>query len=90
MGHYTAKMEKEKAKWAAQGILNEHTSAFLQSIIFEPESEMELWEAMANECAYILTDRLLKKEITLMEYNAIRNELASLLWSICPSNEERK
>ena len=42
---------------------------------------------MTNECAYILTDRLLKKEITLMEYNAIRNELASLLWSIYPNNK---
>ena len=87
MGIYTSKMDKEKAKIAAQGILIDHISAFLQSVIFEPESEMELWEAMTNECAYILTDRLLKKEITLMEYNAIRNELASLLWSIYPNNK---
>ena len=87
MGYYMNKMKKEKAMLAAQGILNEHTSAFLQSVIFEPESEMELWEAMTNECAYILTERLLKKEITLMEYNAIRNELANLLWSIYPNNK---
>ena len=79
-------MEKEKANWVAQEILQEHTSAYLQAVIFEPESEMELWEVMTNECAYILTDRLLKKEITLMEYNAIRNKLADLLWSIHPNN----
>lgn len=86
MGIYTSKMEKEKAKLAAEDILSEHTAAFMQSVILEPKSEMELWEAMVNECAYILTDRLLKKEITLMEYSAIRNELASLLWAIEPNN----
>ena len=42
MGIYTSKMDKEKAKIAAQGILIDHISAFLQSVIFEPESDMEL------------------------------------------------
>jgi hypothetical protein len=81
----TIKMQEEKAKLEAESILTEHTAAFMQSAIFTPESEMKLWEVMVNECSGILTRRLLNKEISLTEYNSIRNELAKLLWKLYPN-----
>lgn len=63
----------------AQHIIIEHTKAFMSSGMFEPKDDKELYDAMVRECSYILVKNLCSHKYTLMEYNAIRNEIGKIL-----------
>ena len=64
----------------AINIITTHTLGFIQSTEYIPESHNELYETMATECAHILVEDWLDGKYSPMEYNAVRNELASILW----------
>lgn len=66
----------------AQGIIRDHTAAYMTAVEYKPESVRDLYEDMVEECAYILAQKFIDGEYTPMEYNAIRNELGKLLWSV--------
>lgn len=65
--------------WEASKIIMDHTGAFMSGVECNPENEAELYDIMVEECAYLLTTKLLSHEYTPMEYNAIRNELGKQL-----------
>lgn len=69
-------------KEIARGIIYEHTEAMMNAVELHPKSNRELYEYMTEECAFILAEQLLNGELTPMEYNNVRNELADMLWSI--------
>ncbi len=69
-------------KSEARKIISEHTDAMIQSTHYTPDNHQELYEIMVEGCAYILTEGLLDGTYTPMEYNAIRNELADVLWNM--------
>lgn len=69
------------AKDEARSIIVEHTNGYMQSAHVEFDSNRDMMEAMYIECSHILTDYLLDKKYTPMQYNAVRNELASLIWN---------
>lgn len=66
----------------ARTVLYEHTNAVMSSCVTEFKSNLDMLDYTANECAYILTERLLEGKYTPMQYNAIRNKLAKLLWDV--------
>ena len=68
--------------WEASKIIMAHTEAMISGVNYEPDNAEELYDYMVEECAYILTTKLLSKEYTPMQYNAIRNELGDQLWDI--------
>ena len=65
-----------------RNIISEHISALMQGSSYNPKSVKQLYDFMIAECSNILTERLINGTYTPMEYNAIRNELASTLWNI--------
>ena len=69
-------------KHEARRILHEHVYAYMSGIHVEYETNRAMMEDMYNECAFILTEALVEGKYTPMQYNAIRNELGELLWSI--------
>jgi hypothetical protein len=69
-------------KHEAKKILYEHTSAVMHCATMEFESNEAMLDCMIEECGFILTEALLEGKYTPMQYNAIRNELASILWGI--------
>lgn len=69
-------------KYEVRKIITEHTNAMIQSTHYIPDNHQELYETMVEGCAFILTEGLLDGTYTPMEYNAIRNELAKVLWNM--------
>ena len=66
----------------ARKILYEHTAAVMSCCITQFDSNQDMLEDITKECAFILTEHLLDGDYTPMQYNAIRNELAQLLWNV--------
>jgi hypothetical protein len=69
-------------KYEAQKILCEHTSAVMSSTHIEFETNEAMLEFTIQECGFILTNYLIEGKYTPMQYNAVRNELAPMLWKI--------
>ena len=69
-------------KHEAESILYEHTSAIMSSAHIEFDTNEDMFNFTNEECGFILTKRLLEGKYTPMQYNAVRNELAEMLWSI--------
>ena len=74
----------------ARKILYEHTSAIMSACATEFGSNTEMLEFTTKECGYILTEYLLEGKYTPMQYNAIRNELAQLLWGVFQVHVEKE
>lgn len=72
----------KNAKLTARQIISEHTEATMNCTEYHPKNDRELYDIMVGECAFILTEKLLDGELTPMEYNDVRNELADILWKI--------
>ena len=66
-------------RFEAEKILCEHTSAVMSSA---HEDNQSMLEFTISECGFILTQHLLEGKYTPMQYNAIRNELAPMLWKL--------
>lgn len=67
----------------AINIIADHTDGFMQAYGgYIPNDDAEMYHTMTEECSYILTKKLLDKEISPVEYNFIRNELSRLLYDI--------
>lgn len=66
----------------ARNIIYEHTAAMISAVTAEFKNDQVLYEYMVEECAFILSNKLIKGEISPMDYNAVRNKLAEMLWSI--------
>jgi hypothetical protein len=69
-------------EFEARLIIAKHTAAYMLSCNYIPESMQDMWEDMADECAYILTEKFLNGEYTPIQYNSIRNQLAKMLDNI--------
>ena len=69
-------------KAEAEQILHEHTTAVMNCATVEFENNEDMLAFTINECGFILTKYLLEGKYTPMQYNAIRNELAQMLWNI--------
>lgn len=68
--------------YEASKILRENTNAYMQAVHAEYSSNRDMMEDMYMNCAFILTDDLIKGNYTPMEFNAIRNELGRMIWNI--------
>lgn len=66
----------------ARNIICKRTEAFIFGINFECDDNQALYNLMVEECAFILTEKLLDGTYTPMQYNAVRNELAKMLWNV--------
>ena len=69
----------------AKDIIQEHIYAFILGAIAKPETERDLYKMMAEECAFILLERRLEGKYTPLQFNAVRNAIASLLSDVCVS-----
>ena len=76
----------------ACNIIYKRTEAFIYGINFECDNNQTLYDRMVEECAFILTEKLLDDTYTPMQYNAVRNELAKMLWNVFGKyiNEEQQ
>lgn len=70
------------AEDTAKEIIRRHTEAYLQGCHAEYESNRDMMDSMYGECAFILTDDLLERKLTPMQYAAVRNELGKMIWDI--------
>lgn len=68
--------------YEASKILYENTNAYMQGVHAEYESNRDMMEDMYENCAFILTNYLIEGKYTPMQYNAVRNELGKMIWSI--------
>ena len=68
--------------YEASKILCENTSAYMQSVHVEYDSNRDMMEDMYANCAFILTNYLIEGKYTPMQFNAIRNELGKAIWNI--------
>lgn len=68
--------------YEASKILCENTNAYMQGVHAEYDSNRDMMESMYENCAFILTDYLIKGNYTPMQFNAIRNELGKMIWNI--------
>ena len=66
----------------ARNIICKHTEALIFGINFECDDNQALYNQMVEEYAFILTEKLLDGTYTPMQYNAVRNELAKMLWNV--------
>ena len=69
-------------KHLARRIISKHTEATMNCTEYHPENNRELYDIMVGGCAFILTEKFLNGELTPMEYNDVRNELADMLWKL--------
>ena len=76
------------AKWEAKRIFYDHTAAMIQGVSLTNPTATELYNYVVDECTFILCDRLIQGVYTPLEYNEIREELATLLWGIFQSSVE--
>lgn len=70
-------------KHQAELILCEHNNGVMSctsDLTFDNIQDM--WEFTLEECAFILTNKLLEGKYSPMQFNAIRNELAKLINNI--------
>ena len=62
-------------------IISEHTKDYMQSANYTPNDVDELYNTMVEECSrYLTIDFVVGKKYTPMQYNALRNEIALILW----------
>lgn len=66
----------------ARNIIYKLTETFITGINLECDNNQTLYDIMVEECAFILTEKLLDGTYTPMQYNAVRNELAKMLWNV--------
>ena len=66
----------------ARHIIHEATTSMMQAVNFNPDNHETLYDFMVEECAFILSERFIDGTYTPMQYNAIRNNLARILWNI--------
>ena len=78
------------ASLEAMRVISDHTNGYMHSTDYVLKSATGMYEVMTSECSYIITDRLVNKEYTYSEYNAVRNELAHILWDIFKDDVERE
>lgn len=69
-------------KQEARNIIIEFTDNIIRSAHYDADNNEELYEFMTEGCAGILTDNFMNGKCSPMEYNAIRNELAKILWDL--------
>jgi len=69
-------------KHLARCIIHEHTEATMNSVEFHPDNDRELYDYMVEGCAFIISEKFIDGELTPMEYNDLRNEVADILWKI--------
>ena len=77
-----ANNSKFNAHFEARAIIQHHTCSVMNCGNYNPMNEDELYDFMLEECAYILTENFLDGRFTPMEYNAIRNELAQIIFEL--------
>lgn len=70
------------ANHEAEKILCEHSEGVMSCTTMEFESNEAMLEFTTQECAFILTNKLLEGKYNPMQFNAVRNALAELLWKI--------
>ena len=63
----------------ARKIVADHTEGVMSCGSPEFEDNMELWEFMLSECAFIISEKFLEGKYNPMEYNAVRNKVAYIL-----------
>lgn len=63
-------------------ILCEHTTAMVSGVHAEYDNTQDMLDCTTEECAYILTSRFAEGKYTPLQYAAVRNELATLLWKL--------
>lgn len=68
------------AEIMAKKILCDHINAVLCGVIYEPKDENEAYETCRQECAFILSGMLLKKEITFVQMYQVSEKLEAMLW----------
>ena len=68
--------------YEASKIICEHTNAYLQAVHAEYDNNRDMMEDMYENCAFILSDHLIKGNYTPMQFAAIRNELGKMIWNI--------
>ena len=68
--------------YEAHKILYEHCEAVMTCVKLDFKTNEAMYEYTTKECAFILTENLLKGQYTPLQYNAIRNELSALLWNL--------
>jgi hypothetical protein len=76
--------------YEASKIICENTNAYMQGVHAEYESNRDMMEDMYENCAFILSDYLIKGKYTPMQYNAIRNELGKMIWNIFKPHVEKE
>lgn len=64
----------------AFNIISKHTANFMAGCDYNPDDIYDLYNTMIEECSAELTYGLLHKKYTPMQYNDLRNKIASLLW----------
>lgn len=72
-------MGKLSAKEWAREIIDEVTTGYILGVVAHPRDEDELCLMMAEDSANRLVQKRLDKEISPMEMNDIRNELADIV-----------
>ena len=72
----------------AKEILHDYTTDCIQSIESDTESEMEIYEDLADGCGYLLVKRLLNGKYSLLEYIKVRNALGELLLALLPKGND--
>lgn len=70
------------AEMMAKNILRDHINASLCGVVYEPKGETEAYETCRQECAFILSEMLLKKEITFAQMYQVSEKLGAMLWEI--------
>ena len=63
------------AEMMAKNILRDHINASLCGVVYEPKDETEAYETCRQECAFILSEMLLKKEITFAQMYHVSEKL---------------
>ena len=70
------------AEMMAKNILRDHINAYLSGAVYEPKDETEAYETCRQECAFILSEMLLEKEITFTQMYQVSEKLGPMLWEI--------
>ena len=73
-----------------RNIISAHVDALMRGTDYKPKTEDQLYDFMVTEISALLSDRLIDGDYTPMEYNSIRNQLASTLWKIFHKGEDNQ
>lgn len=71
-----------KISLETRNIIVRATDDMMRSVSPEPANNEELYEDMTEICSAVLVDDFLDGKYTPMEYNAIRNGIAKVLWDL--------